>query len=261
MRTTTSPKSSGDNRLVILVTIGVVAVIGAVLVIILASTTGGLGSSDFAIIPQSAFEAGTFEQGDPDAPTIVAARTDDGAFVLGDPDAPVTIVEFADFRCPHCQTYAPEIQRFKNDFVATGKARFEYRMFRSADSAGTSALVAQCADVQREGAFWEAHDEIFRQTSSGSASNLPVTVANALGLSSSQLLSCITDLSNGTGQVFVDTNYGISLGVQGTPAVMIRYGDSEPTWIVGPNGTTYNRGAVSYDVLAAVVNAAQSLQS
>jgi protein-disulfide isomerase len=259
MRTTTPSKNMTDNRIVIIATIVVVAVVGALAVILLSNTTGGLGSSNYTIIPQSAYEAGNFEQTDPNAPTIVAGRTSDGAFILGDPDAPVTIIEFADFRCPHCQEYAPEIKRFKDDFVATGKARFEYRMFRSVDTTGTSSMVAECADMQREGAFWEAHDEIYRQTSSGLAQDLPVTVARTLGLNSSELLSCLTELGQGSAQVFVDSNLGQSLGVQGTPGVMIRYGNSEPTWITW-QGRTYDRGGVPYDVLAGVVNAAQIIQ-
>jgi protein-disulfide isomerase len=30
-------------------------------------------------------------------------RTADGGFVVGAADAPITIVEFADYACPHCQ--------------------------------------------------------------------------------------------------------------------------------------------------------------
>src|SRR5215207_4842489 len=32
-------------------------------------------------------------------------RLSDGGFIIGDPDAPITIVEFADWACPHCQDY------------------------------------------------------------------------------------------------------------------------------------------------------------
>ena len=55
---------------------------------------------------------------------IPQSRTEDGAFVLGDPDAPVTIVEFADFMCPHCQAYQTTVNRFIEQYVATGQAKF-----------------------------------------------------------------------------------------------------------------------------------------
>ena len=42
---------------------------------------------------------------------IPQTRSDDGAFVLGEADAPITIVEFADFLCPHCQTYHATMQK------------------------------------------------------------------------------------------------------------------------------------------------------
>jgi hypothetical protein len=51
-------------------------------------------------------------------------------------------------------------------------------------------------------------------------------------------------------------NFGASNGVSGTPAVMMRVGDGPAQWI-NYNGVTYNRGSVSFDVLAAVINSYQ----
>jgi protein-disulfide isomerase len=59
-------------------------------------------------------------------------RLEDGGFVLGNPEAPITVIEFADFACPHCQEYSPAIHDLIDEFVATGKAKLEYRMFISA---------------------------------------------------------------------------------------------------------------------------------
>src|SRR5215211_8687667 len=59
-------------------------------------------------------------------------RTDDGAFIIGNPDAPITVIEFADFGCPHCLEYKPTIEQFIRDYVVTDKARFEFRVFPTA---------------------------------------------------------------------------------------------------------------------------------
>ena len=98
-----------QRNLTFVVVVGVIAVLAAVAVIIVSSNSASATGRDYSSIPQS--------------------RTADGAFVLGYEDAPITIVEFSDFTCPHCQQYAETIHRVIDEFVATGKAKLEYRMF------------------------------------------------------------------------------------------------------------------------------------
>ena len=77
----------------------------------------------------------------------------DGGFVLGNPNAPITMIEFADFACPHCQEYHPMITQFLADYVVTGKAKFEYRVFPTAGgqlSEYTGQLL-ECAEEQKAG--------------------------------------------------------------------------------------------------------------
>lgn len=74
-------------------------------------------------------------------------------------------------------------------------------------------------------------------------------VVDDMGLDYSQILTC----ANASTRVETDVNLGRQIGVNGTPAVAIRYGDGDPTWIqIG--GQTYDRGAVPYQVLASVVD-------
>ncbi len=260
MATKSSPSRSAalrDNRLVIFATIAVIAAITAVVMIVFSSASGNISgvSRSFAIVPAAQYTGETTDaNGDP---VIVADRQSDGGFVLGSPTAPVTIVEFSDFRCTHCQDYFPDLERFKEEFVATGMARFEYRMFRTSDPTGTTAMMAQCADMQRPGAFWDAHSVIFQLTSAGNNANLFQDVARTANLNLNDLINCVSRLpETGIPQVYTDSQLGQSLGVSGTPAVMVRYGNSQPQWIQ-LGGRTYDRGAVPYEVLAAVVNAAQ----
>lgn len=79
------------------------------------------------------------------------SRAEDGGFVLGNPDAKVTIIEFADFGCPHCQEYKPTIDDFIKNYVQTGKAKFEFRIFPTAGGAMTefAGRIADCIDQQR----------------------------------------------------------------------------------------------------------------
>jgi protein-disulfide isomerase len=187
---------------------------------------------------------------------IPTTRLADGGFVLGNPNAPVTIVEFSDFLCPHCLEYEPTTARFINNFVRNGLARFEYRMFPVIDPmmSGYTAALAECSDEQRAGSFWQAHDVLFSFAAAGSLTdaNLTRNFASQLGLDYGTLLNC----TNTANQYSVDQALGQGLGVSGTPAVMIRYGATPPTWITY-NGETYNRGGVPYSVIEAVVLAAQ----
>jgi hypothetical protein len=71
-----------------------------------------------------------------------------------------------------------------------------------------------------------------------------------LGLDYGQALEC----SASNTQVDTDVELAGRLGVGGTPAVLVRYGDAKPEFIT-LDGQTYNAGGVPYDVLAAVVDA------
>lgn len=175
-------------------------------------------------------------------------RTEDGAFVLGDPDAPVTVVEFADFMCPHCQSYKSTIDRLIEDFVLTGKARFEYRMLPAVDptfSIQTAQLV-QCADMLKPGSFFYAHDVMFELTSSTRfGSTTARTFAERVGVEYGALLTCTNDAD----QVFTDQEVASRNGVQGTPGVMVRYNNGPLQWISG----TPSRGAPTYEALAGLI--------
>ena len=90
--------------------------------------------------------------------------------VLGDPNAPLLIVEYGDYQCPFCRKFATgDMSRLIQDYIATGKARLEYRQFPIIGSTGTNydqsgesfraAEAAYCAADQN--LFWPMHDALF----------------------------------------------------------------------------------------------------
>jgi protein-disulfide isomerase len=219
-----------------LLIVGVVIVIVLVLAVIVIALSGNRTAEiDMSSIPQS--------------------RSADGGFVLGNPDAPITIVEFADFACPHCQEYHPEITRVIADYVATGKAKFEYRIFPTAGGQ-TSFYVGQlleCAEEQRAGGFWDGYNLMFNYAYSGRYNNdVGRLFATDAGLNYSQLLTCAGNAS----QVQSDINFGQQSGITGTPAVLVRYDDG-PGQFVTYNGRTYSSGGPPYSVMAAIADAVQ----
>ncbi|HYO88637.1 MAG TPA: thioredoxin domain-containing protein, partial [Candidatus Limnocylindrales bacterium] len=176
-----------------------------------------------------------------DVSQIPFSRGEDGAFILGDPDAPVTIIEFADFACPHCVDYERTIEQFITQYVATGQARLEYRMFPTAggDLTRFAGQIAECADQQRPGAFWEAYVLLYQMARTGQYNqDLGQKVATQLDLNYAEILNCSTTAQ----QVATDVAFGRARSISGTPAVMVRFGDGAAQYIT-INGQTYDRGS------------------
>jgi hypothetical protein len=182
------------------------------------------------------------------------SQSADGSFMLGDPNAPVTIIEFADYACPACQQYYPEMTQFIEEFVGTGKAAFEYQVFPTAGQQRTvfAGEIAACMGDGNPANFWTALSRFNTLAQQGRYDDAPRIVAQEFGLNYADLLACQQD------STFVDDSValGQQLNVTGTPAVRIRYGDGAPTFISW-GGQTYDRGGVPLDVLRQVVNAAQ----
>jgi len=224
-----------QRQFLIIIAVVIVAAVAFMAVIALANRPAG-PTIDYASIPQS--------------------RTEDGAYVLGNADAPVTIVEFADWACSHCQVYRDTMDTFINEQVTTGRAKFEFRIFPTAGGQLTvyAGQIADCAEEQRPGAFWELQPILYELATTGRyTEDLGREVANRLGLDYSQLLSC----SSSSTRVTDDVTFGRNGGVQGTPAVMVRNNDGEATFITY-NGTTYNRSEVPLSVLVGVVDLAHA---
>ncbi len=192
---------------------------------------------------------------------IETSRASDGAFVLGDPNAPITVVEFADFACPHCQDYKPVIDQFIEEFVVTGQARFEYRLIANlgADSTQYSKLAECAAELSGDDSnFWVAHEELFYYITSQrmSGDQAGRELARTLDLNLSRLLECTQTAR----QYQTDTAFARTAGTSGTPAIRVRFGTLAETLSGTPQpiSPSYTSGGVSIEVLrTAVGNANQ----
>lgn len=236
-RTQRASSSNQQRTILIIGIIVVVAAIVAVVAIIISNNSIPTASSEsYAEVPKS--------------------RTEDGGFVMGNPDAPITIIEFADFACPHCQEYAGDMAKFVQQYVIPGKAKFEYRMFISAADpiyGPRTAQLAECTDDLKPGTFFLAHDVLFELGSRARFNaETAKTLADRVGVNYSELLSCVQNAN----QFNKDMQLGSALGVQSTPTIMVRVGDSAPQFIHS-GGQTWNRGAVPYELLVATVETYQ----
>ena len=148
-------------------------------------------------------------------------------YLLGNPAAPVTIVEFADFECPACGSFAlvtePDVRA---RLINTGQAnlRFYDLPLDIHKNTWQASHAAACANDQ--GKFWEMHDRLFagQHEWNGQATSNPTKVhrgyAQQLGLDVAKWDSCI---ENGTHQRAIAANRAeaIRLGVGSTPTFII----------------------------------------
>ncbi len=183
-------------------------------------------------------------------------RAEDGAFVLGDPDAPVTIIEFADYLCPHCQNYTGTIHQFIREYVVTGQAKLEYRFFPIIDQELSPLLSVLTECAGEDDMFWEAHDYLYEAAEARAIDEgLPVAFSEALGLDFEEVLTCASMAS----QYQIDYILGTQLGVTGTPAIRVRVGDDAPG-VISIDGTRYDRGGVPLEILGQFVESENPIE-
>jgi protein-disulfide isomerase len=183
--------------------------------------------------------------------------TEDGIPYIGSPNAPVVFAEFADFSCPHCAEYAPEVDRLIKDFVRNGQARWEYYpvTFVGGAFSRKASDAAICAGQQ--GAFWEFHQQLFnvQQAESREAFNTErmLELADEMGLDQDELRTCMN--SNYPRQVLAAVDeLRATLDVTSTPTVVYRPGGPTASgwrFFTDSSGQQATRG--SYDQVAAIV--------
>ncbi|MDG9669125.1 thioredoxin domain-containing protein [Hahella sp. CR1] len=151
---------------------------------------------------------------EPNAP--VADLQLEGYPVRGAAQAPVSIVEFADFRCPHCKHASHTLRKILEkqsdsvrwtmvDFPVTGKTSVYL------------AQVAYCAGKQDK--YWEFHDAFFDYE--GKLNEASVAgVAEKLGLDGAKIEECASS-PEAVQFVEKEQNQAMALGLRGTPAIFI----------------------------------------
>ncbi len=141
----------------------------------------------------------------------------------GPANAPVKIVEYSNFGCPHCKTFAENSGKtLRKDYEAGNKVSFEFKQFKLGDPSTTDAANASlCAADQSR--FWDYHDLLFAQQGKMAA---PFTKVNLkqygaqLELDAAKFNACV-DNGQHLNQVEADSQDGQSQGVDGTPTFII----------------------------------------
>lgn len=145
------------------------------------------------------------------------------AHIRGNPNAPVTLEEFADFQCPSCGLYYPELKKIEDEFGTRLRVIFrEYPLYPAHPHSVLAAQTAEAAGLQ--GRFWEMHDKLYENQKAWSEEKdaLPIfsDYARQIGLDMDRFNSDLKSDAVAT-RISKDGIRAHALGVTGTPSFFI----------------------------------------
>ena len=158
------------------------------------------------------------------APTTVV---DDGfrGNTLGSDSAPVEIVEYVDFECPICASFAVvQMPTIKEQLIATGKVRWRLRDFPLSihKYSRYAAHAGQCAGEQ--GKFFEMQDQLFYNHSWAQTGQNPTslfrTFAKAAGADLGRYDACMSS-GRFASRIEFSVQEGLQRNVNGTPTFFV----------------------------------------
>jgi protein-disulfide isomerase len=141
----------------------------------------------------------------------------DGFPTKGKEGAKVTVVEFADFQCPHCKAASESFKKVTEKFK--DKIKYVYLDF-PINPSGISRVVAEgshCADEQ--GKYWDYHFKAFEGQSTLDKES-PMKLAKELKLDEAKFKTCL-DGTKAKALVEKGRAEGDRIGVSGTPYLLI----------------------------------------
>lgn len=167
---------------------------------------------------------------DENTPILVADPVDDStaghlyheqAPTLGPDDAWVRIVEFSDFECPYCATFAGVVTEIHQAYPDAVQVTFRNYPLPFHKQARRVAEMAVCAQSQRK--FWEFSNLAFARQSSlhqDFNEDALVALAEEAGLNGDEARDCLHSAFAAT-SVDQDLEDGKALKLRGTPTVYI----------------------------------------
>lgn len=142
---------------------------------------------------------------------------------LGPANAPVTIVEFADFECPHCREVHTAMKSVEKDYPQLHLIFKDFPLTQIHPWAESASIGAHCAFEQSPSAFWKMYDLIFDNQDSITPDNVfdqLTAFAGQIGLNAGSFKVC---MASPEAKRAVDDNHaqGVALHVDSTPTLFI----------------------------------------
>jgi protein-disulfide isomerase len=141
----------------------------------------------------------------------------DGSPVKGPESAAITIVEFADFECPHCGEVAPMIDKVVESHKNDIRMVFKFYPLPSHPHADIAARAAVAAMNQNK--FWEMHHALFTNQRHLEQTDLD-SYAKELGLEVSRFHADMQAAATAD-RITKDKKLGEDLQIGGTPTIFI----------------------------------------
>ncbi|HVR02480.1 MAG TPA: thioredoxin domain-containing protein [Polyangia bacterium] len=135
----------------------------------------------------------------------------------GSPTARVTLVEFADYECPHCKRLQPVLRQIVDEFHNDVKVYFKHYPLPQHTNARLAAEAAVAANKQ--GKFWTFQDKLWDKQDELSPAVIE-KIAKDSGLDVGKFRQDL-DTPAVKERVVKDRNEGQALGLQATPTVFI----------------------------------------
>ncbi len=144
------------------------------------------------------------------------------------PASQLTIVEFADFECPHCRDFSLSLHEALKPFDDRVRVVFKNFPLDTACNSGLKvqihpracdlAVAARCAGQQ--GRFWPYYNLLFQNQYAQDPASL-MAYAMKVGVDVDAFAACLRDPSN-LEAVKSDIGLGRQLGLAGVPAIVIK---------------------------------------
>jgi len=148
--------------------------------------------------------------------------------VEGNPNARVTLVEFADYECPHCKRFQPVLRQVLDEFRKEIRIYFKHYPLPQHTNARLAAEAAVAA--QKQGKFWPYQDKLWENQDSLSPADME-KFAKETGLDLTKFRADLDDPKT-KARVQKDRVDGGTLGLSSTPTLFINgreYTDAKDT--------------------------------
>ncbi|MCT4591871.1 MAG: thioredoxin domain-containing protein [Candidatus Gracilibacteria bacterium] len=149
-------------------------------------------------------------------------------------NAKLTIVEYSEFACPYCKSFATQtkpkiVEEYGNDVV------IEFRNFVVHPQVATEPAIAGHCTKKIFGAekFWEMHDLLFEDYTDIDGT------ATQLGINTQEFKDCLTS-EEAANEVAAQGQEGRDLGIGGTPAFIV--------------GDTFVSGAIPFESFKEIID-------
>lgn len=161
----------------------------------------------------------------PDGQSVANVRPYDPSqdHILGNPNAPIKLIEYSDFECPHCKTYAATLKALVEEYGPTGEVAWVYRHFPIVElhsKAPKESEAAECAAEVGGGdtAFFNFVHRVYEITPSNNGLDLNALpdIAAGLGLDREKFKACL-DSGKYKDKVESQVKEALALGIRGTP--------------------------------------------